>query len=324
MELPFIITAAVLNSAVVYMLFIAALRPLSSTKVMSADLTSQLRNIVVRNEFIHLVTKVCILYLLPPAFTNMLNNSVAHIWILSLIQWYYVSNALEITYEQNSGADCTDPVPTDTEAKKMRKPSLIHKLSHWVFGTMTISPEEMRNIIDMMDSIKSTSEQHSSVSGCTEPVATNSEAEKIEKPSFANRFIFRFVEAVVMAPIVVSASLAHAIAKMELENMSKQDSDSGDIKLSTPEPAIKRDEQHVIEHWASVLSIWVILVYPTAAIISYHGLSVAHILITHVDLFVETNGAILLVFVWMAANILNPIFTSGAKIAKTVQSSIAV
>ena len=126
-----------------------------------------------------------------------------------------------------------------------------------------------------------------------------------------------------MAPIVVSASLANVIAKMERENMSKQDSDSGDIKLSTPEPAIKRNELHVIEHWASVLSIWVILVYPTAAIISYYGISVAHILVTHVDLFVVTNGAILLVFVWMAANILNPIFTSGAKIAKTVQDSIA-
>ena len=48
-----------------------------------------------------------------------------------------------------------------------------------------------------------------------------------------------------------------------------------------------------------------------------------HIIITHVDLFVVTNGAILLVFVWMAANILNPTFTSGAEIAKTVQDSIA-
>ena len=125
MDLPIIITAAVLNSVIVCMLFIAALRLLSSTKVLSADLTPKLRTMVVRYEMIHLAAKVCILYLMPLALSSMLHNSVAHIWIMSLIQWYYISDALETTYEQNlSVADCTEPVTTNAEAKNVEKPSL--------------------------------------------------------------------------------------------------------------------------------------------------------------------------------------------------------
>ena len=256
MDLPIIRTVAILNSAIVCMLFIAALRLLSSTKVMSTELTAQLRTMVVRYEMIHLAAKVCILYLMPLALSSMVNNSVAHIWIMSLIQWYYVSNAIKTTYEQNL-----------------------------------------------------------SVADCTEPVTTNAEAKNVEKPSLAAILVCGYK----IASIRVSTVIARQFlpSPVRLEEISKQDI------VVTPKPATKRDEPHVIEHWASVLSIWVILVYPTAAIISYYGSSVAHILITHVDLFVVTNGAILLVVVWMAANILNPIFTSGAEIAKTVQQSIA-
>ena len=109
--------------------------------------------------------------------------------------------------------------------------------------------------------------------------------------------------------------------------MAMQTSDTSDrVKVVTPQPAIG-DEQHVIEHWASVLSFWVMLVYPTAAIVSYYGISVAYILITHVDLTVVVTmiviAAIQLIVVWISATKLEPHLQYTAEICKTLRAAIS-
>ena len=146
---------------------------------------------------------------------------------------------------------------------------------------------------------------------------TDTGPKKVEKLSFVDTLLF-----------AVAVEGPYSLGAAVLRNMSKQDSDTDDDddEHFTPAPATKRDEPHIIEHWASALSFWVMLVYPTAAIVSYYGLSVAHILITHVDLTVVATGLVLgvivLVVVWIIVIMLNPIFTNGAEIAKAVRESI--
>ena len=232
MDLPIIITAAVLNSVTVCMLFIAALRLLSSTKVLSADLTATLRTMLVRHELIHLASEVCILYLMPLALSSMLHNSVAQIWIMSLIQWYYVSNAMEATYEQNSLPDYTELVTAITEATKMREPRLFSRLSRgFTDEPMTISPFGMGNIMAMQnayaDVIESTSEQNS-VADCTEPVITNAEATKMIKPCFFGRLARGGLESMTISPttmgnIMASQKASADVIESIVENNSVDD-----------------------------------------------------------------------------------------------------
>ena len=96
-DIILVVSANVINSIIVCFLFITLVRLLFKDKLLPAELTSNLTSLMMTIEALHLAVKLIIFCLLPQVLSSMFINSVIHIWIITIIQWRYMSAEIEHT-----------------------------------------------------------------------------------------------------------------------------------------------------------------------------------------------------------------------------------
>ena len=129
-DIILVVSTNAINSIIICILFITLVRLLFKDKLLPAEVTTSLMSLMMTIEALHLVVKLTILCLLPTVLCSVFINSVIHIWIITIIQWMYMSAEIENTPRQLIEGYYEVAVSEDKTTTAAKK----HNIEHWALA----------------------------------------------------------------------------------------------------------------------------------------------------------------------------------------------